>query len=82
MPVLSEKLPNELRTHISRKFGNNAWTIDELLEIFKEELQAKERCATKKSVNSDDDRFTAAGLISQSSRANGGSCVYCTGYRR
>ena len=41
VPVLLDKLPNGLKTITSRRFGNNIWTIDELLGYFKEELQAK-----------------------------------------
>ena len=44
IPLLTEKLPEELKLLISRKFGNNLWTLDNLLLYFKEELQAKERC--------------------------------------
>ena len=43
-PMLTEKLPPELRMIIARKFTNNIWDLEELLIYFKEELQAKERC--------------------------------------
>ena len=52
--MLVDKLPNEVKTLISRKFGNNIWTIDELLEYFKEEVQARERCTSKRLTNRSD----------------------------
>ena len=38
------KLPNELQIIISRKFDKNSWKFSSLLESFKTELEARERC--------------------------------------
>ena len=43
-PLLSKKLPSELLMIMSRKFKNNVWNIKEMLDILKDELEAKERC--------------------------------------
>ena len=62
IPLLVEKLPNELTVIISRKFENNVWNLDDLLFYFKQELQAKERCPSSSKVKKDserDDYFTA-----------------------
>ena len=51
VPTLTQKLPNELRMIMSREFKNNIWEFDKVLSIFKEELQAKERCSLSASSN-------------------------------
>ena len=42
VPLLNEKLPNDLREVIARNFENNIWTLDEMLKFLKTEIQAKE----------------------------------------
>ena len=42
IPVLTSKLPTDLRTLFARKFSNRVWELDELLTLFKNELEAKE----------------------------------------
>ena len=42
IPVLLEKLSKELRLEATRKLKGN-WELDELIQIFKEELEARER---------------------------------------
>ena len=42
VPLLNEKLPNDLRVVIARNFENNIWTLDEMLNLLKTEIQAKE----------------------------------------
>ena len=44
VPILTQKLPSELKMIMPRNFKNNMWDLNEMLQIFKEELQAKERC--------------------------------------
>ena len=44
VPILTQKLPNELKMIMSREFKNNIWDFNEMLKISKQELQAKERC--------------------------------------
>ena len=44
VPVLLSKVPQELRLIISRKFDTEAWNLDELLKVFKTEVEARERC--------------------------------------
>ena len=42
-PLLTEKLPDDLKLIVSGKFKNE---IEDLLKYFKEELHAKENCLT------------------------------------
>ena len=75
IPVLNERIPEELSVMISRKFGNDVWSLDQMLAYFNEELLVKERCTgfNRLSYESRDfpsnsrhkDHFTAANLFSQ-----------------
>ena len=38
------KVPQELRLIISRKFDTEDWNLDELLKVFKTQVEASERC--------------------------------------
>ena len=42
IPILKDGLPDELKLFISRKFGNEIWTLDVLLKYIADELLAKE----------------------------------------
>ena len=44
VPVLLSKVPQELKLIISRKFDTGDWSLDELLKVFKTEVEARERC--------------------------------------
>ena len=80
IPLLAEKLPNELTVIISRKFENNVWNLDDLLFYIKQGLQAKERCPSSSKVKKDserDDYFTASGLHVQHNQRNN-RCVFCS----
>ena len=50
VPIITEKIPAELRLIISRKFGSKAtWDLDALLNALKTELEARERCNAMKT---------------------------------
>ncbi|XP_078374406.1 uncharacterized protein LOC144657946 [Oculina patagonica] len=42
IPVIMSKLPSEIRIEIARKSSDDVWKIEELLEIIKKELEARE----------------------------------------
>ena len=42
--VLLSKVPQELRLIISRDFDTGNWSLNELLKVFKTEVEARERC--------------------------------------
>ena len=44
IPIILEKLPDEIRLVISRKLGTNNWCVDDVLEILKHEIAARENC--------------------------------------
>ena len=41
--IIFDRIPNELRIIISRKFKNDIWDLQNLTDIFKQELFARER---------------------------------------
>ena len=43
IPVVMEKIPEEFRLVISRKMKSDTWDVNELIEAFKEELEAREK---------------------------------------
>ena len=71
IPLLEDKLPDELKILIPREFGGTIRTLDLLLQYFKEELGAQENCTRDLSkserCNDVDDRsfYSASGLFSQ-----------------
>ena len=48
IPVIMSKMTNDIRLEVARKAGKDAWKIDELLETFKFELEAREVSETTK----------------------------------
>ena len=42
-PVLMSKLPDELKLLTSRQFGKNVWEITEIMKLFRNELDAREK---------------------------------------
>lgn len=79
IPILKEKLPDELKIVISRKFGSSIWTLDLLLTYLNEELRAQENCTTSvgsKSERTDESEqlFSASGLFSNTEKS---VCAFC-----
>ena len=44
--IIFDRIPNELRIIISRKFKNDVWDLRNLIDIFKQERFFHERCYT------------------------------------
>ena len=62
---------------ISRKFGNNKWTVEELLFFMNEELQARERChPIEKVERNPPSRFSTECLLTETKQVKG-RCVFC-----
>ena len=43
LPLLNEKLPNDIRFNLARKFKDDVWNLDDMLIILKTEIEDKER---------------------------------------
>ena len=82
IPVLTSKLPTDLRTLFARKFSDRVWELDELLTLFKNELEAKERSLGSgynfKEKQDKIGRFSTSSLLSGSGSAKF-SCLFCEG---
>ena len=69
IPVLTSKLPTDLRTLFARKFSDRVWELDELLTLFKNELEAKERSLgsgyTFKEKQDEVGKFSTSSLLFQ-----------------
>ena len=93
IPVVMEKLPSEVRLVVSRKFGDEEWDLQLLLNYLKSEIQAREYCAfsvaSSHSDKSEKDQnnkkqtnrpFTASALLTESqSQSKKGKCAFCDG---
>ena len=44
IPIVLDKLPAEIKLEISRTMNNKEWDIDELMDILKLEIEARETC--------------------------------------
>ena len=42
IPIVLEKLPDDIKLQLSRKLGTDKWKIDEFLEILNKEIVARE----------------------------------------
>ena len=74
VPLLSTRLPEELKMVMSREFKNEVWEMTEMMKIFKDELEAKERCTMPSSNNDDnalDEEYSTLNLHSQQRRLEG-----------
>ena len=67
--VLLNKLPQELRLIVSRKITDGDWSLDALMEVMEQEVEARERTVTNISQTgrrAGKDQHTAAALMSSS----------------
>ena len=53
VPLLNEKLSNDLRVVTARNFENKVWTLDEILKFLKTKIQAKELSLPVTAANDD-----------------------------
>ena len=81
IPILKDRLPDEIKMIISRKFGEQIWTLDKVMEHFNSELRAQENCIASPSSKSVHDShlkggyYTTSGLFGQISKV---ACVCCS----
>ena len=79
--VLLNKLPQELRLIVSRKVTDADWSLDALMKVMEEEVEARERTQTSSAQQqsrrgSDRGVHTAAALVTGTNSTNP-SCCYC-----
>ena len=64
IPIVLEKLPDDVKLKLSRKLGTNKWKIDEFLELLKEEIVARESSSFMK--NQDHSEYRNHGFTTDS----------------
>ena len=89
VPVIMNKIPEEMRLIVSRNFDQSTWDVDSmLLRSFKAELEACERCFHMQSSQKEkQDRFkfnakhehTTTSLLAQKVEQPSITCSYCMG---
>ena len=88
VPVILNKITEELRLLISRRFDKDKWEVSEVLVAFKEELEARERCAQMKASSTSSPQrdgirsrgktpFTASALYAGKDNSTSPSCAFC-----
>ena len=81
---MKDRLPDELKLAISRKFSHEIWTLDVLLKYIADELLAKESCSSMFKKNNSANNESGKGRYTTSSFALGShevtynrKCGYC-----
>lgn len=87
IPIVMAKLPSELRLRIARVAKGSVWKIDELLEVIRQEVKAKEISERVRATDQKPSTYhrnrpsTASALFSKAEPNDKGSsvikCVYC-----
>ena len=74
VPVLNAKRPSDIRTLFARKFSGKVWNLDEMLKIFRCELEAKEQASrivkAEKGYEKSRENYTAGALCFASKLSN------------
>lgn len=90
IPIIMSRMPKEITTQVARKITQEVWPIDEILEIIKSEIEAKEFAervtSTEKNQERKNNNFskpTSPQATVQSFVANNSRkppvCVFCKG---
>jgi len=82
IPLLKDKLPDELNMTIARRFGSDIWTLERLMTFFNDELTAYENCKPVVKSGSENrrkysDTFTANCLHGQNEQKRTRNCLFC-----
>ena len=83
IPVLTSKLPTDLRAILARKFTGNVWLLNKLLVILKNELEATERSVSHGDKHFEMSEFSRYRSTTSSFHTGSGfikgNCVFCSG---
>ena len=78
IPIVIERLPDDIKLEISRRLGKTNWKIDHFMGIMREEVTARENCMYMKSQAAGEDignrQLTTGALYTGSRRV---ICVFC-----
>ena len=85
IPVVMSKLPQDIRLQIARKTSKEVWEISEILDVIRNEVEAREMSDGVKVVQSDKSKFPSKPPSLSTFLVNNGpnkpniKCVYCSG---
>ena len=80
IPVILDRLPDEIKLEISRKLGKENWRIDDFTKVLKEEITARECCLLMKcqggneASENDAKHFTTEALLTKTKILTCGFC--------
>ena len=89
VPLINEKVPTDIRVIIARKFKSEVWDLNEMIEVLKLEIEAKERSLSAYISFVDEEenefsyeKFSSSALYSNhksfaKSRKTTLSCIFC-----
>ena len=89
VPLINEKVATDIRVIIARKFKSEVWDLNEMIEVLKLEIEAKERSLTVSAsfANEQENEFSYEKFFSSAlysnhkyfakSRKTMSSCVFC-----
>ena len=80
IPILKERLPDELVLLIARRFEDEIWTLDKLIEYMNKEIKVSENCSSvlsKSSSSSSSSKSTTWSFLGLSEQT-GDRCVFCS----
>ena len=85
IPVLMSKLPQDIRLQIARKTSKEVWDISEILDVIRNEVEAREMSEGVKVIQNEKPRYQSRPPSASALLVNNGShkgkirCVYCNG---
>ena len=78
IPIILERLPDDIKLQISRSFGNESWVIEDFMKILRLEIAARESCCIMKEQASTDDKgahhMTTSALMTGTKQL---ICAFC-----
>ena len=84
IPILLEKLPEDIKLQVTRLISSEIWDLRELLQLLSKEIEAREKCAfstNRDNVSGQSGKpfagdYTTSSFVSKT-QENG--CVFCSG---
>ena len=74
IPILNDKLPDEIKMIIGRQFCGQIWSLDKVMEYFVNELKTQENCNLDKAISDccrKREPYTTSGLFAHTRNKKG-----------
>ena len=84
IPILLEKLPEDIKLQVTRLISSEIWDLRELLQLLSKEIEAREKCAfstNRDKVSGQSEKpfagdYTTSSFVSKTQEKG---CVFCSG---